>query len=92
MLRSTGVTRNVDDLGRIVIPKEIRRTMGIENRDPVEFLLEDNYIAIRKFTPNKACVVTGKVSDDNFQVGDIWLSEEGADLLMKKMENRAEKK
>ncbi|MFC2949195.1 AbrB/MazE/SpoVT family DNA-binding domain-containing protein [Virgibacillus sediminis] len=92
MLRSTGVTRNVDDLGRIVIPKEIRRTMGIENRDPVEFLLEDNFIAIRKYSPDKECAITGKVSEDNFRVGNIWLSDEGAEILKQQMESRSENK
>ncbi|MED4546506.1 AbrB/MazE/SpoVT family DNA-binding domain-containing protein, partial [Lysinibacillus sphaericus] len=35
-MKSTGIVRKVDELGRIVLPKELRRTLGIEEKDPVE--------------------------------------------------------
>ena len=39
-MRATGIVRRVDDLGRIVIPKEIRRTMGIKEGDPLEMFID----------------------------------------------------
>lgn len=41
-MRATGIVRRVDDLGRIVIPKEIRKQMGIKELDPVEFFVDSN--------------------------------------------------
>jgi AbrB family transcriptional regulator (stage V sporulation protein T) len=41
MMKATGIVRRIDDLGRIVIPKEIRRTMHIREGDPLEMTLTD---------------------------------------------------
>ena len=41
-LKSTGITRNLDLLGRIVIPKEIRRTFDMKEDDPVEIFVDEN--------------------------------------------------
>lgn len=53
MLKNTGIVRRVDDLGRIILPKEIRRQTGIAPEDPVEFYVdhEQNFVAIRLFKP-----------------------------------------
>lgn len=45
-MKSTGVTRRVDELGRIVIPKELRRTLGIVEKDPIEIFVEDEKIIL----------------------------------------------
>ncbi len=50
-MRTTGIVRNLDPLGRIVIPKEMRRILGIEERDPLEILVEDDNIILRKYEP-----------------------------------------
>lgn len=50
-MRSTGIVRNLDNLGRIVIPKEMRRVLSIEERDPIEILIEDDAIVLRKYEP-----------------------------------------
>ena len=42
----TGVVRRIDDLGRIVIPKEIRRTLGVHEGDPFEIMLEGKSIVL----------------------------------------------
>ena len=47
----TGVLRRVDDLGRIVLPKEYRRAMHINENDPLEIILCDNQIVIHKYHP-----------------------------------------
>ena len=52
-MRVTGIIRRIDDLGRVVIPKEIRRTMGLNEGDPIEILLEGkDTICLRKYNPN----------------------------------------
>lgn len=50
-MKTTGIVRNLDPLGRIVIPKEMRRILGIAERDPLEILIEDNKIILRKYAP-----------------------------------------
>lgn len=51
-MKATGIVRRVDDLGRIVIPKEIRRTCGIREGDPLEIFLdnENDTICFRRYT------------------------------------------
>lgn len=49
-MRATGIVRRVDDLGRIVIPKEIRRSMGIKEGEPLEIFLEGkDTVCFRKY-------------------------------------------
>ena len=49
-MKATGIVRRVDDLGRVVIPKEIRRTMRVREGDPLEiFMCEDGGVVFRKY-------------------------------------------
>ena len=48
-MKATGIIRRVDDLGRIVIPKEIRRSMGIKEGEAMEIFLEDNKVCFEKY-------------------------------------------
>lgn len=51
-MKATGIVRRIDELGRIVIPKELRRTLHIKADDPIEiFTAEDGVIALRKYEP-----------------------------------------
>lgn len=50
-MKETGIIRRVDDLGRIVIPKEIRRTLRIREGDPMEIFLEDGAVIFKKYSP-----------------------------------------
>ena len=51
-MKATGIVRRVDDLGRVVIPKEIRRTLRIREGDPLEIFLDDqNGVVFRKYSP-----------------------------------------
>ena len=51
-MKATGIVRRVDDLGRVVIPKEIRRTLRIREGDPLEIFLDDqNDVVFRKYSP-----------------------------------------
>lgn len=60
-MKSTGIVRNIDELGRIVVPKEIRKKLGISNTDPVEIYVEDDKIILTKYLP--VCHFCGNVND-----------------------------
>lgn len=47
-MKLTGMVRKIDDLGRVVIPKEIRRTMGISSGTPLEIYISDEGIVLKK--------------------------------------------
>ncbi|WP_208601913.1 AbrB/MazE/SpoVT family DNA-binding domain-containing protein [Anoxybacillus pushchinoensis] len=88
-MKSTGIVRKVDELGRVVIPIELRRTLGIAEKDALEIYVDDERIILKKYKPNMTCVVTGEVSDDNFKLADgkIILSKEGAEMLLQEIQN-----
>lgn len=51
MVKSTGIVRKVDELGRIVIPIELRRNLDIEEKDSLEIYVEDDHIILKKHSP-----------------------------------------
>lgn len=53
-MKSTGIIRKVDDLGRIVLPIELRRTLDIAERDELEIFMENDRIILKKYEP--ACI------------------------------------
>ncbi|MCE5287257.1 MAG: AbrB/MazE/SpoVT family DNA-binding domain-containing protein [Pelosinus sp.] len=55
-MKATGIVRRIDDLGRLVIPKEIRKTYNLEEGNPVEFYTDNNRIILAKYQPPCACV------------------------------------
>ena len=65
-MKSTGIVRRLDSLGRIVIPKELRRTLGIEPDNPIEIFTEGDTIILRKYRPG--CELCGSV-DEVYRVG-----------------------
>ena len=56
-MKSTGIIRKVDELGRIVLPIELRRTLDIAERDELEIFMENDRIVLQKFEP--ACLFCG---------------------------------
>ena len=60
-MKTTGITRKVDELGRVVLPVEMRRTLGIEERDPLEISLEGETILLRKV--QCVCIFCGGSKD-----------------------------
>lgn len=56
-MKSTGIIRKVDDLGRIVLPIELRRTLDIAERDELEIFMENDRIVLQKYEP--ACIFCG---------------------------------
>lgn len=60
-MKSTGIVRKVDELGRIVIPIELRRTLDIAIKDSLEIYVEDDKIILKKYLP--ACIFCNNASD-----------------------------
>lgn len=56
-MKSTGIVRKVDELGRIVLPIELRRTLDIAEKDSLEIYVDDNRIILKKYEPS--CVFCG---------------------------------
>lgn len=60
-MKATGIVRKVDELGRIVLPIELRRTLDINIKDPVEIYVDNDCIMLRKYEPT--CVFCGNAND-----------------------------
>ena len=60
-MKGTGIVRKVDELGRIVLPIELRRTLDINERDAVEIFVEGQRVILQKYEP--ACVFCGNAKD-----------------------------
>lgn len=57
-MKATGIIRRVDDLGRVVIPRELRRTMGIREGEPLEIYTEGrDTVCFRKYETNLSCEI-----------------------------------
>lgn len=50
-MKATGIVRKIDELGRVVIPMEIRKTMGINEKDPMEIFTDGSRIIFQKYAP-----------------------------------------
>lgn len=65
-MKATGIVRNIDELGRLVIPKEMRTTLGINCNDSLEFYVDGDKIIIKKVTDS--CVFCGSQTElENFK-------------------------
>lgn len=60
-MKSIGIVRKVDELGRIVLPSELRNSLGIEKKNPLEIYVESEYIILKKYQPD--CIFCGDVRD-----------------------------
>lgn len=60
-MKSTGIVRRIDELGRVVLPIELRRSMDIDVKDQLEIYTEEDKIILRKHEPN--CCFCGKSKD-----------------------------
>lgn len=69
-MKATGIVRKLDELGRITLPKELRRTLGIEDRDPVEIYTEEDAIVLKKYSEADKCKLCGS-SEKVVKVDDI---------------------
>lgn len=60
-MKATGIVRKVDDLGRVVLPVELRRTLGIDIKDPLEIYVDGDQIILKKYEPT--CIFCGEGKD-----------------------------
>ncbi len=84
IMKSTGMVRKVDELGRVVIPIELRRSLDIKEKDAIEIYVDEDQIVLKKYVPNMACHITGENTSDNVALanGKLVLSPEGAKELI----------
>ena len=59
-IKSTGIVRKVDELGRIVLPIELRRTLNVSERDMMEIFVDGSSIVLKKYVPETARSGKGK--------------------------------
>ncbi|OVE34563.1 AbrB family transcriptional regulator [Priestia aryabhattai] len=88
-MKGTGIARKIDELGRVVIPKELRKVLSIQEKDPVEIFVGDNQIILQKYKPYNECIITGQVSPQNREYAKgIILSPRSAEILKHEIEFR----
>ena len=60
-MKSTGIVRKLDELGRITLPIELRRNLDVKDRDPLEMFVDEDKIILKKYTP--ADIFTGEMDE-----------------------------
>lgn len=60
-MKSTGIVRKVDELGRVVLPIELRRNLNIEEKDALEIYVDGNNVILKKYEPD--CIFCGNAND-----------------------------
>ncbi|AIG27635.1 AbrB/MazE/SpoVT family DNA-binding domain-containing protein [Brevibacillus sp. 7WMA2] len=68
-MKSTGIVRKVDELGRIVLPIELRRTLNIEIKDPMEIYVDGERVILKKYLPS--CIFCGNADQITHFKGKI---------------------
>ncbi|TGB04711.1 AbrB/MazE/SpoVT family DNA-binding domain-containing protein [Halobacillus salinus] len=63
-MKATGIVRKVDELGRVVLPIELRRNLEINEKDPLEIYLDNNKIILKKHIPSEEKMQHLKTLDD----------------------------
>ncbi|MCU5376123.1 AbrB/MazE/SpoVT family DNA-binding domain-containing protein [Bacillus cereus] len=91
-MKNTGIVRKIDELGRVVIPKELRRTLGLHEGTELEIYVDGKNVVLAKH--EKVCVVTGEASDANIELfdGQVVVSQKGAKLLIDSIFREGEKR
>ncbi len=62
IMKSIGIVRKVDELGRIVLPIEMRRTLGIGEKDSLEIFIDGETVVLKKYSP--ACIFCGNAKNN----------------------------
>lgn len=70
-------TKRINQLGRIVIPKEILEIFQLKEGDSVDIMHNERQIIIEPHKQRYLCSVTGKVTDEAIRIGEAWISKEG---------------
>jgi transcriptional pleiotropic regulator of transition state genes len=77
-MKSTGIVRRIDELGRIVLPIEIRKNLALASRDAVEIFVNEDTIVLKKYEP--ACIFCGSLDNASLFKGRIICDKCLADL------------
>ncbi len=85
-MKSTGIIRRVDELGRLVIPIELRNKFGIYEKDPIEIFVDGSSIILKKYEPN--CIFCGSTKK-LVTYNDKLVCNKCADKIRKLIENEA---
>lgn len=83
-MRATGILRRIDDLGRIVIPKEIRRSMRIREGDALEIFTDKDMICFKKYNPNEDFLEEIK-SLENDMLNEYYMTGNAQEINIIKM-------
>ncbi len=62
-MKATGIVRKLDELGRVVIPVKLRRTLGIEDNTALEIHIDNDLIILQKYKPSSVCIFCGCVDE-----------------------------
>lgn len=63
-MKSTGIVRKIDELGRVVLPMELRRTLNLNIKDSIEIYVEGDSIILKKYEP--CCIFCGEVTNTTY--------------------------
>ena len=83
LLKATGIIRRVDELGRVVIPIELRNKFGITEKDPMEIYVDGTSIILKKYEPN--CIFCGN-SKNLITYNEKLVCQKCAEKISKKVE------
>lgn len=88
-MKSTGIARKVDQLGRVVIPVELRKVLAIKEKDLIEIFVDGDQIILKKYKAYNECVITGQITPQNREYAKgVVLSPRGAEILKHEIEFR----
>lgn len=82
-MKATGIVRKIDDLGRVVIPKELRRTFKIKEGDPLEIFVSEDGILIRPY--KVGCEFCGEIEKEMAELSGIRVCYDCAKKLMSRV-------
>ena len=89
-MKATGIVRQVDELGRIVIPVELRRILDISVKDSIEIYTNHDRIILKKYEPANICIFCGS-SKDTISYGGRFVCSECVERLQKKVQDKENK-
>lgn len=84
-MKSTGIVRKVDELGRVVIPIELRNKFDIQVKDPIEIFVDGSSIVLKKYEPN--CIFCGN-SKNLLTYNEKLVCQKCAEKIGKKVEDK----
>ena len=76
-MKATGIVRRIDDIGRIVIPREIRRTMDIHAGEPFEIFVDKDSVTFKRFNPNQ------ELKEELLTIVERYDTDASADIINK---------